>query len=211
MFYRDGFEAGNDPKMFELLSSLDQAAYIALRQEFQKQRNELKTFQFSEILNRIKKFCIQKDDNDSARSYVCGICWVNNLIVINFHQFRLLVPLLRSTIQNMLQKLGYSSTKSSQKLIKSLAGEIPTLSTDQREQRSWHFFTYTALTPIVRIDDDDSVQTDMMSSPEPLEPRMNVEILEEKNSVPDKGNVDDIYSFFDDPSFFRRCFLLKMQ
>ena len=200
----DGSDVVGEPRLFNLLSPLDQTTYNTIKKDVKTEGAGIKTLAFDELLTRIKNFCSQSDELNQVRCYVCGICWYPGGLAINFHQFKILVPLLKSTIQSLLQRLGYNSTRSTERQLNQLTELVPRLINDPHEQRSWHFYTYIAMTP--RNPQEEEIYEEVPKSPQPF---LSAPQIEPEKPVEPNGNEQEIYSFFDDPFLLPPVFLVE--
>ena len=200
----DGSDVVGEPRLFNLLPPLDQQTYNTIKKDVKTEGAGIRTLAFDEMLTRIKNFCSQNDELNQVRCYVCGICWYPGGLAINFHQFKILVPLLKSTIQSLLQRLGYNSTRSTEKQLNQLTELVPRLINDPHEQRSWHFYQYIAMTP--KNPQEEEVFQEVPKSPQPF---VAVPPIEAEKPFEPKGTEQEIYSFFDDPFLLPPVFLVE--
>lgn len=131
----------NYPSFFEILSDIDKEKYMKLHEKVGSpvnRYNRNKRLQtFNEILDDIKRFCIQEDGEDWRRYLVCGICWINDDIVINTRQLRILIEKSKSTINGSFAKMGYCTVPMKEHDTKYIIQFIPYLKSHPQELRQW--------------------------------------------------------------------------
>jgi hypothetical protein len=129
------------PKYWEQLSFRDQAAYTALQQEFaapsRKNRRNRSLQTFGEIIDAVKRFVIQHDEDDWKRALVCGICWSDSTIGLNTRQLRLLISKCKSSINGCFQLLGYGIMASGGDCNTEIVKILPILKDNFTELRQW--------------------------------------------------------------------------
>lgn len=129
------------PNFWNLLSETDMYNYRLLQAALDagctKRNRGHRIEAFDAILDAIKRYTEQNDENDWKRSIVCGICWMDNMIAINTRQLRLLINKCKSSINGSLQKLGFLTNPSHSESWKVLFERIPYLKDNFCELRQW--------------------------------------------------------------------------
>lgn len=129
-----------EPSYLNILVDADKRRYGELRNFLRSEKMRYQRFHrmdtFDQILDEIRKFCIQGDEDDWKRCLVCGVCWMNGYTGINVKQLRYLTDKSKSNINGVLAKLGYIQVQSIQ-LKKELIETIPFLKGNYLEQRFW--------------------------------------------------------------------------
>lgn len=152
------------PSFFDILSDSDKEKYIKLHEKVgspENRYNRNKRLQtFNEILDEIKRFCIQDDGEDWRRYLVCGICWINNDIVINTRQLRILIEKSKSTINGSFAKMGYCTVPMKEHDTKYIIQFIPYLKSHPQELRQWTT-RKNSISPKCKSDDDSFIDSDI--------------------------------------------------
>lgn len=129
-------------KNFDLLSQNDQDEYIKMKDtlssgdfRYQHQRaNEV----FKRALEIIHSFCVKYNDQDSLRSMVCGICWIDDSnIAVNTTRLSTLLNKTPASINNSLQQLKYKTNMFKREDAGDLLKALPMLEQNLQEKRSW--------------------------------------------------------------------------
>lgn len=189
-------------KLYDLLPPVDQKIYDAIKKDAKDEGCFILKTTFQNLYQRVKSFCTQSDGQNKIRCYVCGLCWFPNGLAINFRQFKCLVPILKSTTNSMLQKLGFNSTKCLPKHTNYLMEYLPELISDPRERKSWTIYEFVAATPMISTE---TIMLQAALSPEPMaDPPVTQESDFQKAPAP-----QDIDSFFDDPFSLPPIFLVE--
>ena len=104
------------PEHFEILSSDDQERYLRLQKDTlndgKRSPKYAKTKLLEDNLEKIRKFCIRKDEDDIKRCLVCGILWVDEGLCVNIIQLQKLFGKCKSSINTSFRNLGYELTQS---------------------------------------------------------------------------------------------------
>ena len=102
-----------------------------------KNRRNKSAETFQDVLDTIKLYVVRGDDNDLYRGIVCGIYWINDDIVINTRQLRLLLDKCKSSINGSFQMIGYLSPSSSTDTTPILSKTFPFWKDNFKEIRQW--------------------------------------------------------------------------
>ena len=129
------------PMFWDHLNDIDKARYLKIQETLSSsackhRRHQSKAIN-NEIISSIKAFIIRGDDDDWRRSLVCGIGWINNSVVINTRQLRILVAKSKSSINAMFQKIGYSTVPANSEVSVALSSFYPTIKGNFAELRKW--------------------------------------------------------------------------
>lgn len=134
-------ESEQVPAFMEMLSDKDKAAYMEIQADLaapsHRYNRHKRIATFTEMLDTIKSFCIQGNDDDWKRSLVCGIAWLGNDIAINTRQLRVLLGKSKSSINGALAKMGYETIPSKNQDSTALQEAIPFLKGNFAENRQW--------------------------------------------------------------------------
>lgn len=130
-----------DPLFIDLLSDDDKNKYNELREQFSspkyKNRRNKSNNVFKNMIRSINTF-INKDNNDVyKRSLVCGIVWINDMIIINTHQLRILIDKCKSSINGSFQSIGYEALPSGEEYINHIISLYPFMKNNYSELRQW--------------------------------------------------------------------------
>ena len=129
------------PQYWDLLTEADKNGYHTLKMAFNagsiKRNRGHRIETFDGILDAIRRYAEQGNENDWKRSLVCGVCWMDQTIAINTRQLRLLISKCKSSINGSLQKLGFSTNTSHSESWKILFSRIPLLKDNFTEIRQW--------------------------------------------------------------------------
>lgn len=129
------------PKFFELLSKEDKEKYRQIQAtlssgQCRNCRNR-STPNFSDMLNTLKEFCVQGDNDDWKRCIVCGLIWSPQCLAVNNRQLFILMGKCKSSINGSLQKIGYTAVQSKEEAKKFICQSIPFLRNNYTDQREW--------------------------------------------------------------------------
>lgn len=129
------------PQYWNLLTEVDKNGYHNLKMAFNagsiKRNRGHRIETFDGILDAIRRYAEQGNENDWKRFLVCGVCWMDQAIAINTRQLRLLISKCKSSINGSLQKLGFSTNTSHSESWKILFSRIPLLKDNFTEIRQW--------------------------------------------------------------------------
>lgn len=129
------------PDFIDILSYDDRISYEKLQKdvgssEYRYNRNH-RYSTLSNILEKIKLYCQEKEDDKWKRYLVCGICWFDIYMAINTKQLRLLISKSKSSINDALSKMGYKTISMKGEPSSLLIETIPFLYGNQPEFRKW--------------------------------------------------------------------------
>ena len=162
-----------NPKHFQLLSDTDQETYKEMQAYFLSHAMSSKNCgesAFQDTIDRIRSFCLRKDEDDWKRSVVCGICWMTNNVLISVQQLQVLLGKCKSSINGSFHRLHYTSCGPRVNL-SDVADEIPFFNSCPGELRRWTLRVHKEDTPCVTESADDS---DILDQPELyIEPYMD--------------------------------------
>lgn len=194
-------------KFFESLDCTEQAMFRELRQELIDIINT-PNFNFELMLQKLEVFCKDADYFSPKKMLVCGICWLEDGIAINICQMKSYLPILKTTIHNHLQMMGYNSSKRDPKMTQEITDKIPFLNNEPIELRSWVVFKYIAKTPVVSFE---PIRTDspVSTSPEPIISQPSDSLYSVENVSKSMPTLTEIESFFDDPFSLPPIFLVE--
>jgi hypothetical protein len=129
------------PRYLSLLSDADKQAYEHLRLSLSsptcKNRRNRSIETFRSVVDCIRSFVIGRDDDHAKRALVCGICWFDDAIAINTHQFRILTNKSKSSINGLFQSLGYGTVPSGSEAAAPLIRYFPFMRGNFTELRQW--------------------------------------------------------------------------
>ena len=91
------------PENFNSLNPDDQKRYQAIQQMFIL-KHHLKNISFASQLEVIKSFVHQGNSKDWQRALVAGICWLDDGLLVNQSQFRILVNRHKSGLNVMFNR-----------------------------------------------------------------------------------------------------------
>lgn len=198
-----GSEA-TEPKNFDLLSEEDQNRYLQLRKEVSTLEARTSKFSFKSVLDKIVAFCMKNDSGDRLRYRVCGVCPTKNGLAISFKQLRYLLPVLKSTIHNSLQHMGYSTVKGTEENFAPLVEVLPELSNNTPELKSWTIYNFVSCTPISSLM---TAPPTMQLSPEPTQDSVNETGPPSPQNSP-LPTQQTMTEYFDDPFCLLPLFLV---
>ena len=184
----------SEPDLFYSLSSTDQEMYIQLQTTF----THLISSPFSQLIPKIKEFCIQGEKDDLKRCYVCGISWFSDAIAINMDQLRILTGFSKPSINYEFRKMGYIKPvlyPLAQDLILQL---FPFLSKRTFEISNWKVLQFSPVTPIQNPMIKHDRSTSNFQTPQPELP-----VLRSMTPPPNSN------SFYDDPFCLPPLFLFE--
>ena len=92
---------------------------------------------FDEIILNIKKYINKNDENDSKRSLVCGIIWINDFLAINTRQLIITISKCKSSINSGFQEIGYLNSNMNSEVASLLIKKFPFLKNNLIESRQW--------------------------------------------------------------------------
>jgi hypothetical protein len=129
------------PPYWHLLTEPDKVAYLKIRQALSSsacrhQRHHAKDIN-KEILTTLQNFIVRNDGEDWKRAIVCGICWTGGGIAINTRQLRLMIAKCKSSINAMLQSIGYATVPTARDYTDHLVAFFPILKDNFPELRKW--------------------------------------------------------------------------
>lgn len=143
----------NLPKYYELLNNDDKNTYKHLRNLLSapscKNRKNKSYQTFCEIMDLLKAFIIRNDPNaDWRRGVACGIYWIENpifshankkvsTIAINIRQLTLMTSKCKSSINGLLQQMGYIMPVQGTEASSTLITVFPFLKNNFQELRQW--------------------------------------------------------------------------
>ena len=124
------------------LSPDDRAAFRELKSFFQKNKVSSSTCfrhhsSFRDELDRILKFVNRSTEHRQARALMSGVIQGNSFICVNSRQLQILMGRSKSSVNNCLQQLGYSSMKPESKSKSFLLSTLPILLKDASLFRQW--------------------------------------------------------------------------
>jgi len=129
------------PKRWEFLSETDQNEYLRLKAALSdpscKNRRNRSAQTFGDVVNSIKEYVYKSKEDECKRSFVCGICWLDNGIAINVRQLKLLVSKCKSSINGSFHTLGYEIVPPGAESVTSLISVFPFLKQNFSELRQW--------------------------------------------------------------------------
>jgi hypothetical protein len=133
------FSPMGTPAHFSDLSEADQLSYEQLQRGLSgcKNRRNKSVEIFRSVLDRIKEFVTGGDGDNRKRALVCGICFFENSIAINTHQFRVLTGRCKSSINGLFMALGYGTLPSGSSTMAPLVGYFRALGGTFGEMRQW--------------------------------------------------------------------------
>lgn len=134
-------EEREQPNYFNWLSPEDQKMYIELQNivgsnenRYNRNRRLVKT---KESFDSIRKYCEHDKDDAWKRYLVCGICWHDDYIAINTKQLKHLISKCKSSINDVLAKMGYETLLKKDNDTTFLIKKIPYLGENTKEYRQW--------------------------------------------------------------------------
>ncbi|OHT07400.1 hypothetical protein TRFO_24416 [Tritrichomonas foetus] len=135
------FTITETPQYWDFLSAEDQNKYHHLKKQFThpkyKNRRNKSNDVFKDIIKNIKRFVMRNDENDVIRSLVCGIIWIDDVIVINTHQLRILIDKCKSSINGSFQAIGYEAIPPASDSACELVSMYPFMKNNYGELRQW--------------------------------------------------------------------------
>ena len=142
--------ADREPLYFDLLSAQDKEGYKALRDSLQDTKmRSMRNHKICDLRNafiEIKKFCIQKNDDDWKRCVVAGICWLDDdsvgEVAVNLSQLVCLVKKCKSTINTTLRNSGFELTYSRGDRYEKLLSILKYFKGNTEELRKWSVRKY---------------------------------------------------------------------
>lgn len=130
-----------EPEFIYLLNEQDKLAYEDLRKSYaeslySKSRNN-STNHFQELLNSIKKYAQRETPDDWKRCLVCGVVFLNNRLAINNHQLKFLYGKCKSSINGVLNKIGWETHDTRGDLDPELVAFFPLFRKNVAKLRQW--------------------------------------------------------------------------
>lgn len=130
-----------DPLFIDLLNDEDRIKYSELREQFSlpkyKNRRNKSNNVFKTMIQSIKSFIDKNETDKWKRSLVCGIVWVDDMIIINTHQLRILIDKCKSSINGSFQSIGYEALPSGEEYISHIISLYPFMKNNYAELRQW--------------------------------------------------------------------------
>lgn len=199
------------PDYVSILSKEERIQYEGLRDSFSKiSSTSISTF--TSILARIKEFCLTGGENDTIKSFVCGIAWFSNAIAVEMQRLKKLTGLSKTVISLNLKHLGYSN-KVPEPRAKSLMSIIfYQQKFFNKSSQSWNVYELNAMTPFTSssICQSQSISSFDKISQEIQSPAPNYEsVMHYSVSTPDCKLNDDPDSLYNDPFCLPPIFLLE--
>ena len=130
-----------DPQYIELLTKDDQEQFHLLQRDINSivLKNGRSKFCsiFSEIVKKIKSFVVRNDSGDNARSLVCGIVWMDEIIAINTRQLIHTINKCKSSINSGFQAIGYTTVQMDPETAVNFVHRFPFMKENFCETRQW--------------------------------------------------------------------------
>ncbi|KAH0793426.1 potassium/sodium hyperpolarization-activated cyclic nucleotide-gated channel 1 [Histomonas meleagridis] len=131
----------NIPMFWDLINDVDKAAYLKIQNTLassacKHRRHHSKAIN-NDILLTIKSFILRGDEDDWKRSLVCGIGWINDSVVINTRQLRILISKCKSSINAMFQNSGYVTVSTTNEFSSAMSQYYPAIKDNFSEIRKW--------------------------------------------------------------------------
>jgi hypothetical protein len=120
------------------LQKEDKDAYIELRNTFTGENSPSKIRHqaaFQKDLNQVRSYIESRKEQQDIRSVVCGIYFGPKFVCVNTRQLRFLIGRCKSSINNGLQNLGYTSSK--QRARQVIVSALPSLAQNTSMLRQW--------------------------------------------------------------------------
>jgi len=129
------------PQHWELLSEKDKDGY----KELQKQLSDLIRESgrskfckvFGQIVDILRKYIIRNEKDDSLRSLVCGILWMDDCLALNTRQLITTIKKCKSSINSGFQSIGYLSVPMEPSAAVELMHVFPFLKSNMSMTRQW--------------------------------------------------------------------------
>lgn len=142
------------PKYWELLSEVDKAGYLSLREKIKKIHKNMahdpQQTVFVTVLTEITAFTDKKDRDTWKRYLVCGLCWMDSSVAVNIRQLRVLLDKCKSSINGSFQRIGYLPSPSYPCSKMVLLPIFPMLKDNYNELRQWTL--RVRLQPVPKVD-----------------------------------------------------------
>jgi hypothetical protein len=123
------------------LSSDDRAEFVRLRSLFSQMQKtasqDRRGVAFSNELLTILGYIERSPENLEARSVVTGVCFVGPLICVNTRQLMTFVCRCKSSINGILQELGYVPIRTRLKTRRCIVAVLPSLDRNPELIRQW--------------------------------------------------------------------------
>lgn len=181
------------PEYIDILSIEDKIGYEKLQNQFSSphyrfNRNK-RVATLVNILQLIREYCECREADRSKRYLVCGICWFGEYLAVNTKQLRILISKSKSTINDILSKMGYSIVPTKGEQASLLIKNIPFLF-GKPELKKWSI--RSKKNDKKTVDEDDMYKEDIKFLDELFK---NVEFNKRKNDV--KSMNEDINFCYD--------------
>jgi hypothetical protein len=129
------------PFFWNLLSESDKSEFMRLCSVFYQNKcsttRDRRSVTFANELLVALEYIERSSDNREARAVICGICFVGPMICINTRQLKGLLSRCKSSINGILQELGYIGVKSRSKTRSCILAAIPSLERNLSLLRQW--------------------------------------------------------------------------
>lgn len=129
------------PDFIDILSIDDKISYENLQKKVSSPKYRYNHNQristMIELFDQIREYCEQTETDKWKRYVVCGICWFNDYLAINTRQLRFLISKSKSSINDVLSKMGYKTVSVKGEPGSLLFENIPFLFGNQIEFRKW--------------------------------------------------------------------------
>jgi hypothetical protein len=129
------------PAFFDLLSEDDKLAYDTLSRSLSsptiKNRRNQSISVFQSVIGCIRSFVVRNNGDEWKRSLVCGMCFFDNTIAINNHNLRFLTSWCKSSINGLLQSMGYNTLPPRSDPTRELVSFLPPIRGNFAELRKW--------------------------------------------------------------------------
>jgi hypothetical protein len=176
-------------RFVELLPNADADEYSRLRHLFTDSR-----FSLSDILTRLRWFCVRNDENDRDRCMACGVCWLSgDQIAFSMRTILPFIDRSKSWFKNAIQRLGYVAIPN---FSCELMNRIPGIEQNPTLLREWGVYALKTATPIPEMPNLEglvAIECPASPMPEALYEILSVADLRKKEM---KARLEE---FFDDP------------
>jgi hypothetical protein len=134
-------KASIPPYFWRLLSPNDKNEFTQLRSIFYQNKGSMarhrRALTFANELHMVLDYIERAPDNMESRAIVSGICFTGPIICVNTRQLKSLLSRCKSSINGILQELGYASLRPRSKTRSCIFAILPSIERTPEIARHW--------------------------------------------------------------------------
>jgi hypothetical protein len=128
-------------RFWSVLSQSDKNEFLRLRTKFDQDKRSIardrRAVTFANELFTVLEYIDRSPDNMEARAVVAGVCFVGPIICVNTRQLKYLLCRCKSSINGILQELGYVGVRPKSKTRSCVLASMPSLERSAEILRQW--------------------------------------------------------------------------